>query len=519
MQGQKPPPEASLFIYDDPYRVLPRSRFYEALEQHLDLEWVRKETQGLYADGIGRPSLDPVVFVKLNLVSYFENVPGDGDLAFRAADSLTIRRFLGYGLDENTPERTTILKTRQRWPEEIFAKIFMRVLEQLAGVGLVKGEHLGTDTVLIDANAALDSLRHRKFGCSYEEFVRTLYAQEGATASEVARKDAHRPKKGSNVEWVSGTDPEAAVAVHPDGHTALSYRLDATVDLDTGVVVQIGAESGKVRDNVDLPQRLEEAKENLETLGLTPESVTADRGHYSEENVVEIEAMGIDPILRSRLQTGPPGFREQDFTYQPEEDAYTCPAGERLTRRGVSTEEGGGTYQASGETCQACEHLGVCTKSAKGRSVTRPVLSEEGKRNRERVQSVEGRALLGQHRQRAEGPWSYTKLYGGLARMGPRGLSNAIKKALVQGIGWNVMKLIAHLTGLRPRGRSQAAPAGLGAALAPLCALFTALNMLASAVFAQDRARKNRSRVQILAPPICSRWVRDEIRSPLSRGC
>jgi len=378
-------------------------------------------TGGVCAEGVGRPSLDPVVFVKLMLVSYFENVVTDSELAFRAADSLSIRRFLGYGLEERTPERTTILKCRQRWPEEMSAMILRRVLEQLAGEGLVKGEHLGTDTVLIDANAAMDSLRHREFGISYQEFVRALYSQEGTSASEAAREDAHRPRKGSNAEWVSGTDPEAAGAVHPDGPTALSDRLDATVDLETGAVVQIGAEPGNVRDSVDLPQRLEEAKANLEELGLTPTDVTADRGHHSEENVIELEAMGVSPIIRAGTPAGPAGFREQDVAYLPEEDIYLCPAAQRLTRRSSSSAEGRVHSRASGETCQQCEHFGVCTKSAAGRTIACAAVCEEVERNRERVHSVEGRFLLGQHRQRAEGPWSYAKLYGGVARMGPRG--------------------------------------------------------------------------------------------------
>ena len=519
MQGQKSPPEASLFVYHDPYRELPRSRFYEALAKHLDLEWVCDATKSLYADGIGRPSSDPVVFVKLMLVSYFENIVTDSELAFRAADSLTIRRFLGYGLEERTPERTTILKCRQRWPEEMFGMIFRRVLEQLAGVGLVKGEHLGTDTVLIDANAAMDSLRHREFGISYEEFVRALYSQEATSASEVAAKDAHRPRKGSNAEWVSATDSEAAVAVHPDGHTGLSYRLDATVDLDTGAVVQIGAEPGNVRDSVDLPQRLEEAKANLEELGLRPSCVTADRGHHSEENMIELEALGIDPIIRARTRLGPAGFRQKDFQYLAGEDAYLCPAEQRLTRRRSSSAEGRVHYRASGETCRQCEHFGVCTKSANGRTIARAARCEEVERKAQRVHSVEGRFLLGQHRQRAQGPWSYAKLYGGLARMGPRGLANAIKKALVQGIGWNVMKLIAHLTGLRPRGWSEAAPALLSALPAPLCALLAFLRALPETIFALRPAWQNPSRPELQSHPAREHWRYRRFECLLSRGC
>ena len=513
MQGHKPPPESSLFVYGDPYARLPRSTFYEALGEQLDLEWVREATRGLYAEGIGRPSLDPVVFVKLMLVGYFENLTGDSELAFRVADSLTVRRFLGYGLGEATPERTTILKCRQRWPIEVFEAIFSRVLAQLAEHGLVKGEQLGTDTVLIDANTSMDSLRHREFGCSYAEFVKALYAQQtGAVpaASEIASRDADRPAKASNADWVSATDPEAAVAVHPDGHTSLSYRLDATVDLETGAIVQIGAEPGDVRDSVDLPQRLEEAQANLAQLGLTPTALTADRGHHSAENIVEIEETGISPIIRQRSQLGPAGFREQDFQYRAQEDEYLCPAGVRLTRRSGSSTQGRVLYRAEGDACQQCEHFGICTKSRAGRSIVRAAHYQEVERNAERVRSVEGRALLGAHRQRAEGPWSYAKLYGGLARLGPRGLTNAWKKALIQGIGWNLMKLVARLTGLAPRGRSA------------LARLFAASVHYLSAISAHVRRLCVRIRIRLrlrLPRNYQHQTQRLSRKGLLSRGC
>ncbi len=356
-------------------------------------------------------------------------------------------------------------------------------------------------------------------GCA----TRSLYGRSTHKRRPVSRraaaKDADRPKKGSNAQWVSATDPEAAVAVHPDGHTALSYRLDATVNLDTGAVVQIGAEPGNVRDSVDLPQRLEEAQANPAEPGLRPTALTADRGHHSAENVIEIEATGVSPIIRQRAQVGPAGFREQDFAYRVEEDVYLCPAGARLRRCGGFAGQGRVHYRASGEACQQCQHFGVCTKSAQGRSLRHAARGEEVERNRERVQSVEGQYLLSQHRQRAEGPWSYAKLYGGLARMGPRVLANAIKKALVQGIGWNVMKLIAHLTGLRPRGWSQAASALLPALLAPLCTLFAAICLLWGAGFVRSRTRPNRS--ELTTPPrhIRAQWGHLEFRSLLSRGC
>jgi len=366
--------------------------------------------------------------------------------------------------------------------------------------------------VLIDANASMDSLVHRELGCSYSEYVKALYAQDGVTpgASEIAAKDAKRPGKASNAEWASTTDPDAAIAVHPDGHTALSYRLDSTVDLETGAIVQIGVEPGNVRDSVDLPQRLEEAKANLAELGLTPETLTADRGHHSEENLAEIEEQGVSPIIRQRSATGSPGFRPSDFTYQPETDEYTCPQGQRLTRTETDRAGQRTRYKGSGKVCRACTHFGICTKAKRGRVIGRSSHQAELDRNRERVRSPEGRALLGKHRQRAEGPWSYAKLYGGLARLGPRGLTNAWKKALIQGFGWNLMKLIAHLTGLAPRGRSACAKvlAAISTLGATLAASICHLLVLASICGPRRTQTRGTSRISCFIP-----------KQPLSRGC
>ena len=151
--------------------------------------------------------------------------------------------------------------------------------------------------------------------------------------------------------------------------------------------------------------------------------------------------------------------------------------------------------------------------------MTRPNPCEEAVRNRARVQSVEGSHLLGQHRQRAEGPWSYAKLYGGLARLGPRGLSNAIKKALMQGIGWNIMRLIAKLTGLRPRGWSQMALASPGAARVSAWTVRVASAALLGAALSGKCARRDRACPALPALLACLPWFRDETGRAFSQGC
>ena len=434
----------SLFIPSgDPYAHIPKRHFYERLDALIDLSFVRELTAPLYAETMGRPSLDPVVFFKCMLVAFFENMVADRALEFRLADSLVIRKYLGYGLDERTPDESTLRKTRQRMPEEVFRLVFLRVLAACAQRGLVSGRALGMDSTTVDANASMDSLVHKELGCTYEEFMLALKRQDApaATQEEAKAADKDRPGKASNRDWASPTDPDARVMQHADKHTHLSYHLDATVDLESGVIVAVGADYADHSDQQTCLDRVDEAVENVEAVGGTPQMIVADKGHHSGENLRGIEERGLIPLISSPCQTrGADGFRREDFTYHEETDSYTCPAGQALTRR--TSRQATQLYQARGATCRACPHFGVCTKSKSGRGLSISYDDDIIKQNRARVHHPDARPIMMIRRQRGEAPFGYFKQFGGLQRITGHGLTCATKKALIAGIGWNLLRMI-----------------------------------------------------------------------------
>lgn len=447
-QGRKSKPEPTLFVpTSELYAHIPKKHFYEQLGSLLDLSFVRDLTRPLYAKKMGRPSLDPVIFFKCMLVGFFENIVYDTELEYRIADSLTIRKFLGYSLDERTPDESTLRKTRQRMPEEAFRKVFDHMLNVCAEHGLVKGRAIGTDSTLVDANASMDSLVHKEFGCSYEEYVLALRRQDkpDATQEEAARADKNRSHKASNKDWQSKTDPQARIMQHSDGHTHLSYKLDTSVDLETGVIVAAGAELADVSDQSDCLERVDEATQALESLGLGPVVVVGDKGHHSFENLSGIEERGLVPMISSpNRRCGKPGFRREDFSYDADSDMLTCPAGQLLRRRKRKSESLN-YYQASGKACRRCEHFNVCTNNRNGRHVCISMHEDSVLANRERVYSQECRPLMQIRRQRGEAPFGYFKMFGGLRRMAGRGLEYAMKKALVAALGWNLLLLVKSL--------------------------------------------------------------------------
>jgi transposase len=480
-QGSKEASERSLFIpTEDIYRHIPKTHFYEALSRLLDLSFLYGMTKPLYAEKLGRPSLDPVVFFKCMLVAFFENVVYDTELEYRIADSLTIRRFLGYGLGDRTPDESTLRKTRRRMPEEAFRAVGAHVLEVCQKHGLLKGLGLGTDSSQVDANASMDSLKHKELGCSYEEFMLALRRQDHPEASKSEAREADRKREGKagNADWESATDPEARVMQHADGHTHLSYQVGTTVDLETGVIVAAGAELANVSDQADCLQRLDEAIEALEERGLTPEVVVTDKGHHCGENITGIQERGLVPLISSpNRQTGRPGFERDDFSYDPERDLFTCPAGETLHRL-ANSDQTHRCYKAKGSICRRCPHFGVCTTSKTGRAVSVSIYEEAIRANRARVRSEEARPLMQIRRQRGEAPFGYFKSFGGMRRMAGRGLSFAVKKTLMAAAGWNLLLLVGALTRSVCQGAIPAFNTLLGAILSLATRLLSRCRLL-----------------------------------------
>jgi hypothetical protein len=233
---------------------------------------------------------------------------------------------------------------------------------------------------------------------------------------------------------------------HSDKRTHLSYKVDTTVDLETGVIVSAGAELANVSDQADCLERADEAIEALRERGLEPEVLVGDKGHHSGENLAGIEERGLVPLISSpNRNTGRPGFERDDFTHDIEHDWLLCPAGELLCRLwgpGKTHRH----YKAKGRVCKGCPNFGVCTTNKHGRTVSISVHEEEVRANRERVKSEEARPVMQIRRQRGEAPFGYFKGFGGMRRMSGRGLSFAVKKTLMAAAGWNLLILVGALT-------------------------------------------------------------------------
>jgi transposase len=293
----------------------PGHPFYTRLNDLLDGEkfdeFVESECACFYAAKNGRPSLPPGTYFRLLLIGYFEGLDSERGIAWRVADSLGLRRFLRIGLDEGTPDHSTISRTRRLIDVETHRKVFLWVLGVVADRGLVKGKTVGVDATTLEANAAMRSIVRRDNGASYGEFLTELAKQSGIetpTREDLARVDRKRKKNTSNAEWVSPADPDARIAKMKDGTTHLAHKAEHAVDMETGAVIAVTLQAADQGDTTTIQETLAETAEHVALLiereaekrpdtepqvSLQPlTEIVADKGYHSSETVLAVQQAG-----------------------------------------------------------------------------------------------------------------------------------------------------------------------------------------------------------------------------------
>ena len=299
-------------------RKLPRATpnvFYRKLDDALRsmrfAESIRDICQTSYADDEkgGRPGIDPAVYFKMLMIGFFENLPSERAIANRCADSLSLRAFLGYGVDEDTPDHSSLSVIRKRLELAQIRCCHEVVLGGLRKAGLLKGRHLGIDSSVMEANASLRELQNRNTGEDYHEYVKKLAAEAGIDpndAKAVRRFDKKRKgRKTSNEEWVNPHDPEAKVGRDKHGATDMLYKPEHITDLESGAIIRAEVRAGDAGDTIQLAERIGEATEILHKViaatGGTPKapnrSLTGDEGYFSGEETAALHEQGLRVII------------------------------------------------------------------------------------------------------------------------------------------------------------------------------------------------------------------------------
>src|ERR1700733_14289426 len=290
--GKRREQQQPLFIATKDVVSGPGNAFYDRLNQILSEHKFDRKVEALCrrfykSDKRGRPSMAPGVYFRVLLIGYFEGLESERGIAWRVADSLSLRSFLGFALDEQTPDHSTISRTRRLYWLSTHKAVFKWVVKILTEEGLIQGRTIAIDATTLEANAAMKNIVRRDNGQSYDDYLKGLAQAAGIenpTREELARMDRKRKKKGSNEEWKSPSDPDARIAKMKDGRTHLAHKAEHAVDLSSGALLAVTLEPASEGDTTTVHKTLAHAQAAARTIHpLGVEELVADKGYHSGE--------------------------------------------------------------------------------------------------------------------------------------------------------------------------------------------------------------------------------------------
>jgi transposase len=393
--------------------------------------------QKFYAQTMGRPSIPPGVYFRMLLLGYFEKLDSEREIAWRCADSLALRAFLGYRVDQGTPDHSSLSRTRNRIDLETHQAVFDWVLKRLTEQGLLKGQTLGIDASTLEADAALRSIVRRDNGQNYREFLTELTKASGIetpTAEELAKFDRKRKDKSAgNDDWFNPNDPEAKITKLKDGRTHFAYKNEHAVDLDTGAIVAAEIHLANEGDTTTMWGTLEKAAESLQEVRedaqvvencqangvadpseLHIEATVQDKGYHSAQTLVNLEELDIRGYIAE------PDRGRQRWTVQPKRG---------LTPAAVEQEQ-----ELRRQTQQAVY------------------------RNRRRRRGAHSKRLHRRRGEYVERTFEHVLDDGGMRRVWLKGRAKIAKRYLIHTAAFNLGLILRKLTGYgTPRGWVDAA--------------------------------------------------------------
>ena len=419
--GTRQDEQTPLWIATSELPTGPGHPFYSRLNAVLDAagfdRFVEDACRGFYAPRMGRPGLAPGRYFRLLLVGYFEGLDSERGIAWRAADSLAIRRFLHVGLEDATPDHSTISRTRRLIDVETHRAVFTWVQAQLVTHGLLTGKTIAVDATTLEANAAMRSIVRRDTGETYQAYLTQLAAASGIetpTREALARFDRRRKKKGSNDDWTHPDDPDAKITKMKDGRTHLAHKAEHAVDADSGAIVAVTVQGADVGDTSSVVETVVEAAEQLERAGAPAQldELIADKGYHANRTLIDLHALGI------RAYISEPDRGRRRWHRVPDAQALVYA-------------------------------------------------------NRRRIRGARGLTLLRRRAERVERSFAHLYETGAMRRTHLRGHQNILKRLLVHAGGFNLGLVMRQLLGAgTPRGL-QARLGGLIALLAMLTDVLT----------------------------------------------
>lgn len=471
--------------------LVPIDNFYRQLGQALDLSFLYKETASYYGSE-GQDSIDPVVFFKICLVGYLNNINSDRRLISFCSNCFDVRWYIKYDIDEALPWHSTISRTRQLYGEEIFLSLFQKVLSLCVEKGMVRGKRQAIDSAYVKANASMDSLLEKEIMDDVEQYsielnegsdykiiphtegnspkdkgVLTVKRQKqkeveqhhdwkkeaykdmpGKGKSDAGRADEFgniiRPKYLSNHTHTNPTDPDSRISVKPGKARQMNYYAQVAVDDSNHVITAAGADFADKRDSECLPHILAQNINNLKQNEITPEQILADTGYSSGEALAYCAANKIDAYIPNHGQYK---YNREGFVYNEQLDQYECIRGNQAVlpyRKTVQDNDNNSkkVYRSGNSKCKNCPLRSECIGKSDFKKIEHTIHKPHYDAMHEKLQTEYAKRIMKKRGSTVEPVLGTMLNFLNLKRVNTRGIKGANKHVMMSALTYNLKKLL-----------------------------------------------------------------------------
>jgi transposase len=442
MQGKKTyTPKLMYQVHLD--SLVPQDNFYRKLDKVLDMGFLYKETAPYYGTD-GQESIDPVVFFKMCLVGYLNNINSDRRLIEYCSNCLDVRLFMRYDIDESLPWHSTISRTRQLFGEEVFLGLFRKILSLCVQKGMIRGKRQAIDSAFVKANASLDSLIEKEVIEDAKDYCDEL--NEGSeyklTLSKKEDKGEHKHGKTLNGTHYSPTDPDARISVKPGKAPHLNYFGQIAVDDSHHVITGAMADFADKGDSQCLPDILGQTIENLKENEILIDQIVADTGYSSIEALRFCQQNHIDAYIPNTGRYKP---TREGFEYDQGNDRYLCTQGNKaiLLFKTITADKNGHLrkeYRSSTANCISCTLKTVCIGKNSTKKITDVVGKSYYDQMHEKLQTKYAKQLSKVRKSTVEPVLGTLINFHSMKRVNSRGIEQASKHVIMAALCYNLKK-------------------------------------------------------------------------------
>ena len=526
MQGQKDiQPKMMYQVHLD--SLVPTDNFYRRLSSVLDLNFLYKATEKYYGKE-GQESIDPVVFFKICLVGYLNNIGSDRKLIEYCGNCLDVRLFIKYDIDESLPWHSTISRTRQLYGEEVFLELFRKVLSMCVRKGMVRGRRQAIDSAFVKANASLDSLLEKEVCDDAEDYANELNEGSEYKVTPLKKKQVEqhhnwkkeayktmpghgkkdegktdelgneiRPRYLSNHTHYSPTDPDARIAVKPGKARQMNYYSQLAVDDAHHVITGAMADHADKRDSQCLAAIAGQTKINLALNEITIDQIAADAGYSSAEALRYCKDNNLDAYIPNFGKYKP---TREGFIYNQELDQYECQQGNRATLPFKKIARGNDNYEmkvyrSSNKLCKDCPLRATCIGKSDFKVITESTEKPLYDAMYQKMQTAYAKRITKIRSKTVEPVLGTLINFTNMRRVNSRGIEQASKHVLMAALSYNLKKYMKWST--------RKAIAKVMELNVPLDAIQNGLNMALKSILSPLRAlwKRRQTNLELFPKP------------------